>query len=321
MSIFRVEAGKIKLPDLEVRVCKHCGEFFKESGELADLKSIVRDAVSRRLKAAAKGMHAEFRGVDVEIEEFKRWGADAVIKLNVRFRGMELQERRPLRIKFVRRTCKRCSRISGGYYESIVQVRADGRTPSDDELISVETIAYSALGNGPRDFISKVEQKKEGIDLYVGSIEGGRKISKSIVKTLGGKISESKKLYGRKDGREVYRVTFLVRLPKFLRGDVIELDGKVVLVERVERGVTGLDLDTGSRVFLNEEDVRRASLVSNRERAENTVLMSVSGDEIQILDPKSYETVTLKKPPFLRKKAGDDVLVVRAKSGLKVLPA
>ncbi|MHC1579955.1 MAG: 60S ribosomal export protein NMD3 [Candidatus Alkanophagales archaeon] len=322
LSIFRVEAEKIRLPDLEVRVCKHCGEFFKGSGEPADLRSIVRDAVSRRLKAAAKGMRAELRGVDVEIEGFGRGGADAVIKFDVRFRGMELQERRPLRIKFVRRTCGRCSRISGGYYESIVQVRADGRTPRDDELVSVETIAYSALGDGPKDFISKVEPRKEGIDLYVGSIEGGRRISKSIVRALGGRISESKKLYGRKDGREVYRVTFLVRLPRFLRGDVIELDGRVILVERAEgRGVTGLDLDTGSRVFLSDEEVRRASLVGNRERAESAVLMSVIGDEIQILDPKSYETVTLKKPPFLRKKAGDDVLVVRARSGLRVLPA
>ncbi|WP_456487695.1 60S ribosomal export protein NMD3 [Candidatus Alkanophaga liquidiphilum] len=322
LSIFRVETDKIKLPDIEVRVCRHCGGFFKESGELADLQGIVRDAVGKKLKAAAKGMHAELRGVDVEIEELRGWGASAAVKLDVNFKGMNLQERRPLRIKFVRRTCKRCSRISGGYFESIVQVRADGRTPSDDELFRVEAIAYSALGDGLKDFISKVEKKREGIDFYVGSIEGGRKISKSIVKTLGGRISESKKLYGRKDGREIYRVTFLVRLPKFLKGDVIELDGKVVLVERVGgRGVVGLDLETGSRVFLSAENVRRASLVSNRKQAEKAVLMSVSGDEIQILDPKSYETVTLKKPPFLKKKAGDDVLVVRAKSGLKVLPA
>ena len=58
-----------------------------------------------------------------------------------------------------------------------------------------------------------MEKLKKGLNLYVSSIESARKISKEIIKRLGGVLKESKKLVGKKEGRNVYRVSFSVRLP------------------------------------------------------------------------------------------------------------
>jgi len=44
-------------------------------------------------------------------------------------------------------------------------------------------------------------------------MECGRRISRAIVKRLGGNFTESRRLYGRKDGRNIYRASFAVRLP------------------------------------------------------------------------------------------------------------
>jgi len=93
-----------------------------------------------------------------------------------------------------------------------VQIRAKNRIPTEGELAMAEEIAYSSIGE--KDFISKERKLKGGLDVYVSSMECGRRISRQIVKKLGGSFSESRKLYGRKDGRNIYRVSFSVRLPR-----------------------------------------------------------------------------------------------------------
>jgi nonsense-mediated mRNA decay protein 3 len=131
-------------------------------------------------------------------------------------KGVEIEERGEVEVILKQETCERCSRIAGGYYEGIVQIRAENRIPTEEELVMAEKIAYSSVGEA--DFVSKERKLKEGVDVYVSSMECGRRISRQIVKKLGGVFSESRKLYGRKDGRNIYRVSFSVRLPELEEG-------------------------------------------------------------------------------------------------------
>ncbi|MCD6387722.1 MAG: hypothetical protein J7L30_05325, partial [Methanophagales archaeon] len=72
-------------------------------------------------------------------------------------------------------------------------------------------IALSSLGE--HDFITKEKKVRGGIDFYVSSSAYARRISREIVRRLGGSFSESPKLYGIKNGKRIYRVSFSVRLP------------------------------------------------------------------------------------------------------------
>lgn len=106
-----------------------------------------------------------------------------------------------LLLEFAKTICQQCSRISGGYYEGIIQLRGN-RTKMDkyaEKMIEkLEKIT----------FITKTEEKDEGLDLYVGR-------SKPVVKLmsdLGLKTLITKKLVGRDQGRRLYRTTFLIRL-------------------------------------------------------------------------------------------------------------
>lgn len=180
------------------------------------------------------------------------------LRVKAEIKGVEIEERGEIAVSLKRGTCERCSRITGGYYAGIVQIRADDRIPSDEELTMAEEIAYSGLGDA--DFISKETKLKEGLDIYVSSMECGRRISRQIVKKLGGGFSESRKLYGKKDGRNVYRVSFSVRLPAFTEGEKVEIGDKVFSVVKVrkEKGIACVDVATGERTFLKKKETNKA---------------------------------------------------------------
>lgn len=100
--------------------------------------------------------------------------------------------------------CPDCSRMSGGYYEAIVQLRGDNMERLRQYASSMEKRLKE------KTFVSKVEEKKDGgIDMYIGN-------SKAVVADLHTrrvKAIMSSKLFGRdKEGRNTYRTTFLIRI-------------------------------------------------------------------------------------------------------------
>ena len=243
--------------ELSVSVCPHCGGFFKGK-ERTSIEPAVETAV---LKAIRKKYGAEtpveIAGLRVELAENKR-SAYVSIAVKAEISGVEIEETGEFTAALKRAICERCSRIAGGYYAAIVQIRAEVRIPTDEELAVAENIAHASLGES--DFVSKEHMLKEGLDIYVSSAEYGRRISRAIVKKLGGNFSESKKLYGRKDGRDIYRVTFLVRLPGFKQGEVVKIGNKKILVEKViaGKGIEGVDMNTGEPMFVSKKELIKA---------------------------------------------------------------
>jgi nonsense-mediated mRNA decay protein 3 len=79
------------------------------------------------------------------------------------------------------------------------------------------------------------------------------------VKKLGGSFSKSQKLYGRKDGRNIYRASFSVRLPGFTQGKVVAIGDKLISVEKIVegKGIEGVDVNTGESVFVSKKELMR----------------------------------------------------------------
>jgi len=135
---------------------------------------------------------------------------DAVVK------GESVSREHDAMVRIKKESCDRCSRIAGNYYAAIVQVRAEGRFPTEKERSKSKEIAQDVIRRVQKSdrmaFISNIKELKEGIDIYVGSTSVGKQISKAIVTELGGRFSESAKLVGRKNGKDQYRVSYAVRL-------------------------------------------------------------------------------------------------------------
>lgn len=97
--------------------------------------------------------------------------------------------------------CQDCSRISGGYFEGIIQIRGD--------RAKAERLAEALILKLQKaTFISKTDEKDEGIDVYIGS----SKAVVAVVTEMGLKTLITKKLVGRDQGKRLYRTTFLIRL-------------------------------------------------------------------------------------------------------------
>lgn len=97
--------------------------------------------------------------------------------------------------------CPECSKKSSGYFEAIIQLR--GRP---ERIAKYEKLLKSGLSKTT--FISKTEDLKEGKDLYVGST----KAALSLFHELGLRTLITRKLSGQKQGKRLYRTTFLLRL-------------------------------------------------------------------------------------------------------------
>ncbi len=116
-------------------------------------------------------------------------------------------------------TCDECSRMFGGYYECIVQIRGDN---AFIRKMEEKLTTFVEKSNMPRAFITKIERVRGGKDIYLGS----KKIGKKFIKTLDKKqyiLKMSTSFYGVKDGKRITRDVFLIRQRE---GDMIGRKGK-----------------------------------------------------------------------------------------------
>ncbi|MBA5942833.1 MAG: hypothetical protein H0M93_05910 [Methanophagales archaeon] len=255
-------ASSVEVISPGISLCTYCGFFFKGT-ERTSIEAMVDGSVRKAIrKKYGSDCSVEIKCLRTEFKEGARRARVSLI-VNAELKGVEIEERGEVAVVLNRGICERCSRIAGGYYAAIVQIRAEWRVPTDAELAVADEIAYSPSSLGDADFVSKEERLKEGLDIYVSSMDCGRRISSTIVEKLGGSFSESRKLYGRKDGRDIYRVSFSVRLPGFKPGEVVKIKDKIISVVKVieGKGVEGTDTRTGECVFINKKKMRKAKRV------------------------------------------------------------
>ncbi|MGB9929647.1 MAG: 60S ribosomal export protein NMD3 [Methanosarcina sp.] len=314
----------IELPlVLHVRICSNCGAYFQRSkwGDIGNLEEVVLKAVEDALF-----IHNEAGDVEVyfkprEITPYiyiVRAEVDAIV------RGEPVHADAETEVRIQRTACDMCSRESGGYFEAIIQIRAAGRYPTEEEKKRCSTLARETMESmrkkGDRlAFISDVIEQKEGIDFYMGSMNASRQVCRLIVSELGGSFSESPTLVGMKDGKNLYRITFAVRLPEFRPGDVIRYRGRIIQIKSSGKKVNGISLEDGSRFISTPEELKGAEKVGNIADAVLTVLVSIEDNAILVLDPETYETVAIKKPVLFNAEAGSEIPVLKTPYGIFAL--
>jgi nonsense-mediated mRNA decay protein 3 len=306
------------------RICPTCGSVFKR-GKWS-LKEDESETIVDCVKVAMK-LDKDVRNIEMLISpkqlDYSRYNVHIVAKAEINGAWIEASQDAEVRINW--ETCDTCSRISGGYFEGIVQIRADKRLPTKEELEICRRIASDvearAQEKGDRlAFIPKTVELEEGTDIYVGSIKLGKRICRAIIDVFGGKFSESPKLVGQKNGEDLYRITFAIRLPEFVRGDIISADDRVIEVLSCGKHVSGIDLETGRRFIENFNDLMIVRKLSRKHDAVSAMLIADEGRTIQVMDPDTYETVTIKRPEFLSTEPGNEIKIVKTSKGIYVVP-
>ncbi|RLG14437.1 MAG: hypothetical protein DRN66_01975 [Candidatus Nanohalarchaeota archaeon] len=106
------------------------------------------------------------------------------------------------------RMCPVCSSEKKGYYEAVLQLRADKNVLNDFVNI-VDNIVASYKGQNS--FAKIVGQKSNAVDMHLGTKKILDKIKKEISSKYKIETKASYSLYKVKDGREIYRTTLLIR--------------------------------------------------------------------------------------------------------------
>lgn len=249
-----------------------------------------------------------FEPVDFHIEYFP---AIIVYEVRVKAKTHELQrelhdERKRVTV-YVRQTvCPRCQKFLGGYFEAILQVRAEDRPLTEEERKAIGKLVEQKVDEIMRrdrmGFIQDTIEKEEGLDFYMGSTSSARKIAQAIKERFGGTISEAYELVGidRQTSKEVYRTSVSVRIPKFRRGDIVaDRKGNVYEVERVDgKGLTLRNLENWESEHFDWKTAKREAIDTVEHEDSEAMVTSMSPREVQLMDMESYETYELNRPPF-----------------------
>jgi nonsense-mediated mRNA decay protein 3 len=302
-------------PRVKIVFCPSC-EARKDQGVWTDMPA-SRDEVAMERVHRAIRVSPELHDTRIEValgdQSPNRTYADCKVTGVLYGVGVEGQCR--IEITWSKEQCDRCNRLSGSYYEGIVQVRATGRKPYPFEIATAARIAEEMEetlqeGGERLSFISKMIDSRDGLDITVGSQKIGQEISNTIVARLGGRWSTHPKLVGEKAGRQIFRITYSVRLPRFVRGDVIGFGKRYGEVQQMEgQSIRYTDLSTGSvRTMKDDGQIR---LVGNARNAEEHMVVFREEDVIGVLDPVTGITRECLVGPFRDLSPGDSVTLLK----------
>ncbi len=305
---------------IRLQICPTCGSLYKkgkwhiQKEEEKAIQEFVKDSLI--IKEEALQPRISLRSERLDYSRYR-----VHIDASAEIAGIPIVSGLGTEVRISWQTCDTCSRISGGYFEGIVQVRASKRLPAVEELkrcIEIaEEVAARSFDKGDRlAFIAKTIWCNEGIDLYAGSTKLGKQICRAIVEVFSGDISESPKLVGQKNGENVYRITFALRLPEFVRGDIIYTEGKIIEVQSCGKHLSGIDLETGRRFIEKFKDLTEIKKMGKKQDAVKAVIVADEKKTVLILDPDTYETVTLKRPEFLMQEPGDEICIIKTQKGI-----
>jgi len=324
------EYDLVDAPDrVEVQVCAECGAV--ERGDrwvdigAQDYTDVAIDAVREALGVHVDASEVSWQVAPEQVDE-------TTIRMHAQFtgtlRGRPLAEEVIVPVKLGRGTCRRCGRIAGGSYASVVQVRADGRDPDDHECDRAAELAHELVAaheaDGDREaFVTEIAPVAGGIDVRLSTTQLGEQLARRLVGEFGGSYTDHERLITEdEDGQPVYRVTYAVRLPPYRPGEVLDPgdgDGPV-LVRGADDRLTGVRLHTGEPYETGFDALENATYLGGRaDTQEATVVAVVDDHAVQVLDPDTYETVTVARPPHVDADA-ETVPVIRGPETVHILP-
>jgi|GEM_PF-372707 len=321
--------------EINTELCQNCGSYKKkgvwvdpqnyeldqlifEVAENALLENLALDERVRETRIVSReelnGIEELPAGVAYLSYEPVNWHIDyfpaiVIYEIEIKARIHELQrelhhEKKTVTV-YVRQTvCPRCQKFLGGYFEAILQVRAEERELTKeerDEIVKlVQEKVDEIMKKDRMGFIQDTVELEEGIDFYMGSTRSARRLAQAIRDRYGGTISEAYELVGldRQTSKEVYRTSVSVRLPKFRRGDIVsDKNGNIYRVDEVNgKGMNLTNLATHESEHKDWKTIKRDGVNLIEHEKKEAMLTSLTPKEAQFMDMENYETFEIERP-------------------------
>ena len=291
----------ISLPaHIDMERCANCEEF-RISGQWVkkDAKDAIEDIALSQL-SVIDGLRIISAGAFSSAQDERNFFVSVDADGELCGRIVKAEAETVVRIK--NGVCQRCSRQLGNYYEATLQIRS-GKKELDDEIRD-DTVRYvrerieNMSSVNRQIFLTKVEEVPGGVDMLLSSISLGKALAKELSDAYGAETKESSKLIGKNDdGSDMYRMTYLVRMPEYHLNDVVMFEDKAYKLSSITKDNAKLTELGNFRVT----SIRRSQMPSLKVHTRSEELMkatvvSRSKGEIQILHPRNYSTVDVTVP-------------------------
>ncbi len=307
---------------VNLQVCTNCGEYLVHDEWCdSDRMKIVEDIGISQMSVVREARVVE---VGACVEEQDRNNYVVHVQASLEVSGVVVESECSVIVRIKNTVCKRCSRILGNYYESILQIRTNERDLSPglrkEVLARVDHYVGQQSKTNRDIFVSKIESVQGGIDIYLSSIQLGKALAKFLTDSYSAETNEAAKLVGQtRDGQDMYRVTYLVRLPDFHVDDVVEFDGRNYVLTKVSNaGGRIIDLANFREKSIKRTEMNDLKVISKAEDLKDVTVISRSNRDLQVMHPTTYTTLDLQVPEGAA--VGDTVKVVDIDGTLYYVP-
>jgi nonsense-mediated mRNA decay protein 3 len=275
----------LAIAPMKVSLCG-CGNYVYRQLWRKDVIHSIDDIVKRSL-VVPKDLKVK---AIKTTPSFKEDRIDLVIKLIFEHNGVAAEKVMESSISVAKTTCPDCMKVRSSYIEAILQVRTT--KPKPDILIDST-------------FVTNAEEVRGGFDIYLTSTQYARKLEREF-KEKGYQVKESSKLFGKRDGRDIYRVSVLAKEPPFAAGDFIAHDKMVLHILRVGKRTSCLDLASRKEMLLDTQKIWDSEIVAKESDTVEGIVTMITPTDLQVLDLSDNKTHDLpNNRPLL--KAGEPV--------------
>ncbi|MHA1591237.1 MAG: NMD3-related protein [Candidatus Heimdallarchaeaceae archaeon] len=297
------------LKSLNIAICTDCGElrvlstridpYVKDESLEEVIREVVRSAVLSKFHSADP-YDVEFED-DIKNDKIMNYGVKE-FKLRTKITLQPHEEFSPFekdfvtRLKMKRTICNDCSQYKSGYFEAILQVRADKRKLTDDELERFEDIINTMMKqyeDARLSYILDMEVVPDGITAQVSTKLLASNLAREIQAITAGKLSLAYELKTTKrDGTEVYQNTYLVRLPEFGKDDIIEYEKDIWKINAVNVDQMRLESLTNrqERKIVRKRVEKSAKKLNDLLFPREYMLVSTEGQTVVIMAMDNYES-------------------------------
>ncbi|MCL2712395.1 MAG: NMD3-related protein [Methanomassiliicoccaceae archaeon] len=291
----------ITLPHhVDMERCASCheyrlsGRWMKRTEEEA-----IEDAALNSIKALGDlritNAYASAEGQD-------EWNYSVTVYTEGELNGRAVKASSGTVVRIKNGVCQKCSRQLGNYYEATLQIRSGSRKLSDS--IRDGTVRYvrdriEHLSSTNRQlFLTKVEEVQGGVDMLLSSISLAKTLAKELSDMYGAETKEASKLIGRtEDGTDMYRMTYLVRMPEYHLNDIVIFEGEAYKLSGIGKGIGKLTrLEDLHVTSVRRSRMHEMKVHTPHDKITKATVVSRSKGEAQILHPVSYATMDVRVP-------------------------
>jgi len=265
LKCYLKEHPLFELPEkLSIKICLDCGNYSKKNiwieSENNEIFFIIEDAIRNFvLKPYLKKDNIDF-SIFFNQESFVYSSKDLLKSLILTVKGTlrhdkKINYQEKINIILNYDLCKNCSNLRAGtYFLSIIQLRVKNENFFNiikEVLDEIHIYVEKLNEKDSRQYITKIEDQKFGVDLYLSTNELMNYILKYLKRKYPFILKRSKKLVGRdsQKGRNLYRLKSLIKFLPINKNDIVLIDNQKYKVENLSKNRVLLRSEKGIKLI------------------------------------------------------------------------